>query len=491
MLHIAGRAIVCAMVLLPVAALIASSPRAAEPPEGRWVWGDLHAHSGWSFDGCEDADALCAPRGDLPASDFFAQAEALDLDFAALTDHAEAGTWSPDGGEVAYQVWEGQAEAVGAAQGGATLPVLGYEWTSFRDEEERGHPLGSHRTVLLSVTEPCTPARVAGFMLSGGERVAPDALALYTQVEDPPVREVSALWEALDAAAQGCGGLRWISFAHHSAYTNPQETDWKQKENRPDRETLVEIASEHGSSECSDPGAEGCGWWLNAAQGYWPDGSVQTALDEGFTLGFTGGTDSHDARPGSLSDGPGAVGHLDDGQARIQFARGALTGAFLQGDSGAGAPEVDALFDALEARHTVATTGPRPELTVYALGADGEIYLPGELLPPSARPAELHLDLGELAPTWTLRAVEAIGPGGEILASSEVVPWSLTWDGRAGDWVYLRLRFDTDAWEDGEDRLWISPWFGARRCGCATGGEALGLLPAWIALIFARRRRSA
>ena len=31
-------------------------------------WGDLHAHSGLSQDGCEDPDALCLPDETLPGA---------------------------------------------------------------------------------------------------------------------------------------------------------------------------------------------------------------------------------------------------------------------------------------------------------------------------------------------------------------------------------------------------------------------------------------
>lgn len=473
--------------------LLSGSARAAEPPAGRWVWGDLHAHSGWSFDGCEDAERLCAPRGAAPASDFFANAADQELDFAALTDHAEAGAWLAEGeGGAARDVWQGQVDAVAAAQGGEVLPILGYEWTGRRADERRGHPRGSHRTVLLGGADgACLEARVGGFALEGGARLAPDEVALYTAAEVDPVEQVSDLWRALDEAAEACPGLRWISFAHHSALVNPQVTDWNLKENRPDRESLIEIASEHGSSECLDVSSDGCGWWINEEQGYWPDGSVQAALAQGFALGFVGGTDGHDARPGSLEDGPGSVAHLEDGEVRRQLTRGAITGVFLEGDTaGEGPPALDALFDALDLRRTVVSTGPRPDLEVYALGDDGQIYLPGEALPPSALPAALHLDLGALEPGAALLAVSAIGPGGEILAESAESPFRMTWDGRPGDALYLRLRLSRADGDD-EDRIWVSPWFVERRCGCATGapGASNPALAAGLLSALARRRR--
>lgn len=461
--------------------------RAGEPPEGAWVWGDLHAHSGWSHDGCEDAEADCAPRATTPAEDFFAEAEAADLDFAALTDHAEAGSWLPEGeGGPSYEVWSGQAGAVEAARGGVVLPVLGYEWTAYRDDEKRGHPRGTHRTVLLGSAEPCDARRVPGFVYADLVHTGSDGRATWTQSEVEPVDRVADLWEALDGAEERCGPTRWVSFAHHPAYALPQATDWGLRENRPDRETLVEIASEHGSSECLDLGAEGCDWRVNEAQGYLPEGSVQAALDRGYTLGFVGGTDAHDARPGSLSDGPGAVGQIEDGAIRRHFAPGAITGVFLEGDL-----DLDSLFDALEDRRTLASTGPRPELRAWAEGADGLTYLPGEALPRAALPARLFLEAAE-AEGYALSAIERLGPGGLIEDRSDGPDYEGAWDASPGDWTYLRLRYASDSAEDGEERVWLSPWFVERRCGCGSGAPASLLATALAtALAAARRQRSA
>ncbi len=460
--------------------LLALSARAAEPPEGRWVWGDPHAHSGWSYDGCEDEAALCAPRGEEPATDFFVEAEASGLDFAALSDHAEADAWAPDGADgERWEVWEEQAAAVRATQGGAVLPLLGYEWTAFRSPTRTGASRGSHRTVLLGDDDPCVARRVSGFLFDEGEVIAPDGLAVYLQTDGEYAEEVGELWDALDAAEESCGPTRWISFAHHSAYSNPQETDWSVSENRPDREFLVEMASEHGSSECVDPDAEGCDWRRNDVQGYTPDGSVQAALDRGFVLGFVGGTDSHDARPGSLDDGPGPVGHLDDGVPRVQFASGAITGAWLaDGES----LTTDTLFDALEARRTLVSTGPRPDLRVWAEGEDGHIWLPGEEIPRRALPVTLHLEAGDPGEGYALASVERVGPGGLVEESATDGELALDWDGGPGDWTYLRLRYDAEDAGDGEERVWVSPWFVQGRCGCASGLAGGGGAGMWASL---------
>lgn len=474
----------CFAPLLP---LLGIAPAQAEDTEGRWVWGDLHAHSGWSFDGCEHAEAGCTPRGDLPAEDFFANAAAQNLDFAALTDHAEADLWMPEGeGGAEIEIWDGMAATVAAAADGPVLGVLGYEWTNTRDDEEDGQPRGSHRTVLFDDPSACAARHIGGQQWSEARETL-DGGGAFVQAESAEsTRELSDLWDTLDAAQDACGPFRWLSFAHHSAYRTPQPTVWSLAENAPDRETLVEIYSEHGSSECLNTSASGCDWRLNSAQSYLSEGSVQAALDEGFVLGFLAGTDSHDARPGSTDDGPSAVAHAVEGGARVQFDAGGLSGVFLE-DGGSGAPAVGDLFDALEARRTLASSGPRPALLATARGEDGKNYLPGEVIPLDARPLRLRLDPGEAPEGYTLVSVEQIGPGGERLGQGEG-SWSNSWDPRPGDWTYLRLRY-LDA-EGVEERVWLSPWFAARRCGCASAGQSGGALLAALGVLARRRRRS-
>lgn len=473
---------------LALLALLAAPARAADPPSGRWVWGDLHAHSGWSYDGCEDAEAGCAPRGALPGEDFFENAAAAGLDFAALTDHAEADRWGPEGEEGAlWDIWEEQAAVVQRARGGPVLPILGYEWTAFREDQLDGHRRGSHRTVLLGSDDACVPRRISGFFLRADPYLGPDGLTVFLQEDEEVMDEAPELWEALDEAEEACGPTRWISFAHHPAYELPQSTDWALDENRPDRETLVEIASEHGSSECADPDAEGCAWRINEVQGYFPEGSVQAALARGFRLGFTGGTDGHDARPGSLEDGPGRVGQLDgDGLPRLQFMDGALTGVFLEEGQELG---IEALFDALEARRTLATTGPRPALSAWAESEDGRVWLPGALLPRDAGPLTLVLEAGDAGEGYRLDRVERVGVDGLVEDASEEAEARFTWDPGPGDWTYLRLRYASEAAADGEERVWVSPWFVERRCECASGASPAGALPALLALILGLRRR--
>ena len=85
---------------------------------------------------------------------------------------------------------------------------------------------------------------------------------------------------------------------------------------RPDRQRLIEICSAWGISEEGGPR------------------SVRHALDMGYQFGFIGGTDNHSAEPGNP-------------------LIGGITGVY------AATLTREAIFDALIARHTFATNGPR------------------------------------------------------------------------------------------------------------------------------------
>ncbi len=468
-------------------------------PEG-WAWGDLHAHSAWSYDGCEEPGLGCGPRPGGAGSDFFDNAAAVGLDFAAITDHAEADFFLPDGaGGEELEVWPGQAALVVEAEGGQTIPLLGYEWTAFRGDSLDGRPRGGHRTVVLGDPSACPDYRVSGYELPQGMRDQEHGSALYLQDPDGLLAKTGPeLWDALDAAGETCEPVRWLSFVHHPAYTLPQQTDWLLPENEPTREQLVEVYSEHGSSECWDTTREGCDFRINEGQGYYPDGSVQRALDEGFRLGFTAGTDSHDARPGSIEDGPGTVGSWKDldgdgvgDEVMEHFTAGGITGVYLPDSR-----DVDGLFDALEARSTIASSGPRPWLAAWVLGKGGGSFLPGEAVPADVFPADVRLQVEEPEDGWL--EVELVGATGEVLATGEGGSFSHRWDAEEGDYAYLRVRYFEEGADDAEvevDRLWISPFWvdPAEECGCSASGRSAGATGVsgalWVVLLAAIRRR--
>jgi hypothetical protein len=285
--------------------------------------------------------------------------------------------------------------------------------------------------------------------------------ATWTDDDVALAQTVAALWAALDAPPEGCTAVRWLSFAHHPAYAVPGATRWSVAANAPDRETLVELYSEHGSSECLDPDAPDCTFAINEGQFYVPEGSAQAALVLGYRLGFAAATDSHDGRPGSISDGPSSVAHWPDlvegnpGLPATQYSGGGLTGALVA----AADLDATALFDAMDARNTVATTGPRPALRVWARGQSGALYLPGSAIPSEDGPFDVYLGAEEMDVHTgaTLDRVSRVGADTAVVAAAEGPEFLESWVPAPGEWTYLRLHYRREL--GGEDRVWVSPWF--------------------------------
>ncbi len=439
----------------------------------RLVYGDLHAHSNFSDDGCEDAEAACADRGDSPAEDFFDNAVAVDLDFAALTDHAEWDVLSTEG-QSPIEIWPATHEVVEEAlslEDAGFVPLLGYEWSNavevweFMDPDEDGDDhreelTAGHKTVLFRQTTACADYRI-GAPRHTDPITKGHSGQTYSHDDDAPAALTTGEFnELMEQAAGSCGEQTWMTFFHHSAFLIPTPVDWALPDNEPDptHERLLEIASEHGSSECRDPSSDGCGFWVDEFDYHqhlgW--GTAQEALALGHRLGFLGGTDSHDSRPGSLDDGPGAIGIFhelggsEDDPPRM-FHDGAITGAYVPG-------EIDrvALWDALWARHTLATTGPRGRLAVAAVTDDGLVAMPGDEIPVDGFPLTLLVTV-EPGDPYEVERVEIIEPdGGTTVAQAEGESLTISLDDPGTGAVYVRARI----WDGGDEhRVWFSPLF--------------------------------
>ena len=432
-------------------------------------WGEVHAHTNLSFDGCEDPEADCQDRGEGAATDFFQQAVDRGLDFAAITDHAEYSLYYPEGEgtEPVLDIWATAQQRVARAEAEFPdfIPILGYEWTNnaLAEEEDAEHRIGGHRTLMFDASEVCTEYYI-GYGEAAEMRTKDIGVQVY--IDDNPfsANTPSELQAALEDAAAVCGRSRVLVTAHHTGVGTPQPLDWTWSENAPDYSytSLVEIFSEHGCSECTDVDAEGCDWGLQDDKPwaiYESLGGVQTALAQGFLLGFAGGTDSHDGRPGSLEDGPSCISGLsqpDDDGVQTQTCHtysGALTGALVSGEF-----TREHLFDALFARHTMATNGPRLELRVALQGADDGVYLPGDAVPAASSPFTLRVEADEalLEEGGSLLALEVITPTNDFLLTTTEGSLREQMDVVAGDIFYLRLRVEVDG---EERRVWVSPFF--------------------------------
>ncbi len=401
-------------------------------------WGDLHSHSNLSQDGCEDPDDECVPDGDLPGEEVFERAAARGLSFVGLTEHTEFESWVDlDVGEV-RSIWDETLRLVHHSEDTGVIGIVGYEWAA---EPITGYD-GSHRTVLLEAVQPCDAYRV-----SGGRTLVQPKVALereeYVDVGGALASDPSALALLLEetAARPGCQETRVVSYFHHPAFTPPQPTYWSDPLNDVG-DVVVEMLSEHGSSECADPAMPGCDWFLR--EEYIPEGSVQTALQLGYKLGFVGGTDNHEADPGSVQDGPGPIAHLhdDDGdgvlEARWQDYAGGLTGVWSD------APlDRAVVFDAILARNTIAASWPFERVLVRAVALDGTAYLPGDDLPAGSYLLEISL------PGYDYVA-ELVDPMGTVSEPDEL-------NLAEGEIYYVRLKADVDGVEQ---RVFASPFFG-------------------------------
>lgn len=448
----------------------------------RVAWGDLHVHTNLSADGCEDEEGGCGDRLDgRPGGDVFAVAEGGGLDFTALTDHAEMVIRYPyrSLAGTPIDLWAEAQRLVQEADGGPVVPVLGYEWTW--DDHGGSGSEGGHKTVLLETTRTCDALRVG----------APSDAAIYTKVGTEltylgpnPIAAASptALWEMLTAGLDACGDTRVLTFSHHTGLASPQPMDWTSSTMAPDPawEPVVEIYSEHGSSECRSRDAAGCAWQIpDGADDDWTGetGSVQTALSLGYRLGFLAGTDAHDGRAGSTSDGPSCTAYEEGEAAALEAASehereeegeeegdgedaitrncspfgGGVTGALVTD-----ATQRSALFDALFARRTLASSGPRVAARVLALQEDGSLHLPGDAVP-AGQVRLLASASGQLAGDAWLEAIEVVDPtDGSVRTSTTTDLLDVSLDLEPGDVVYVRYRL----WVNGEEeRIWASPFF--------------------------------
>ncbi len=212
------------------------------PPEERLYWGDPHWQTFFS-DGIRCPEELYA----------FARDEGF-LDFGSITDHMEA---------VTDRQWEYfRAVTEDWNQPGRFVTLQGQEWT--HHDPKRGAP--GHRNIYFRGKE-----------------------APILRSTDPDCDTLEKLWRKLDAI-----GLPALAIPHHCANVL-MGVDWEQGWN-PRYERGVEIYSIWGSSEC--PGEAGNSRPIRSLQGEQTGRHVRDALRRGYRLGFWGGGDIHDGRPG-------------------------------------------------------------------------------------------------------------------------------------------------------------------------------------------------
>jgi hypothetical protein len=251
---------------------------------GQILFGDLHVHSSYSWDGFLFTLPMVGGEGAHPPADACDFARyCADLDFFALTDHAESLT--PD-------QWSRTKESLrqcNATAGDPADPDLvaftGFEWSQsgltpethwghrcviFPDDDEASlppRPIGfqdnndryADLTGVLGLLQWIQPqdygryrdAKAHAEMLAATPTCSP---AIDTRELPADCREVAATPAELHARLDQ-HGLEALSIPHGTAWGvyTPATTDIRKHlapgHYRPDREPLIEIMSGHGNSE--------------------------------------------------------------------------------------------------------------------------------------------------------------------------------------------------------------------------------------------------
>lgn len=422
----------------------------------RLAWGDLHAHTGLSHDGCENtADIHCPSEGTRPGAEVFIRAASNGLDFVAVTDHAEWDVYRNTASGLTIDIWDEVQVLAAEAEGGEVVPLIGYEWTSHYEEKGQPGGVGGHRTVVLGDIEACRAWRVPAVPLFTRKPDTSDEQYLETSSPYKPFPADLEATLAAAGAAVDCESMRYVSYFHHPAYDPPEAIDWTSPHNSAVPNTVVEIYSEHGSSECHDLELEGCDWNVNTndlmgSPFYRPEGSVQSALQLGFKVGFVGGTDNHMSDPGA-GVVTGEVGYTATVMGpELAYAPGAVTGVLYPGD----VLGRDEILDAIEVRRTVASSFLFDDVRIAALGADGGVYLPGDDVPASASPLRLLVGVGDVVDNVR---VQLLDPEAFAWVDVEAAEVDSSFDLGPDDVRYVRLRLMMG---DTEHRVFVSPFFG-------------------------------
>jgi hypothetical protein len=344
-------------------------------------WGDPHVHTTLS-------DGVASPE--------FALAYGRDvacLDFTAITDHdieyhhAWFTRWCQ---RLTDEAWLALAETLGRYRAEGRFAVLrGYEWT--------GRPYGDR----------CVYLRSDG-----------SAICRY---EPGSAATPAALWRMLKGTAP-----HQALVVPHTPASGFMGTDWTEHDE--ELETLVEIYSMHGASECAGGPSE----MIGAV----PGRHVRDALARGYRMGFVAGGDMHSSQPGNpvLAFGPYRTLRFKPGLTAVVADR----------------LDERAILDAMRDRRTYATTGARILLQFSV----NDVPLGGHLLLGAGEPVVVR---GRIHGTAALAEVAVIRDGAPAyVARPQQEDVEIRWEdppptGGRASYYYLRA-----VQADGEV-AWSSP----------------------------------
>jgi hypothetical protein len=370
---------------------------------------------------CED-DTTC-----LSLADAIQTAKANGLDFVAFTDHSTSD-------EPGYDKF---LDEVIAATDDTFVTIPSMELRFFIGEDKVGH-----KNIYVFQDD--------------NDRLAGLCLADLAMTED--ITECDDIWTHADSIDTTYGPT--LVWAHHPA--NPHfPTDWSCHSDK--YEPVVEPYSGVGNSLDYDSDFD------PIKEGTVESGTVRYALAAGLEVGFVGGTDIHDTRPGEVC--ATCTQHTES-----HVFGGGLTMIALP--DGTDFTRLS-IYDELVARRSLETTGPEIPVLVHWIAPDGVRHAIGEDL-------SLH---GSASETTTLSVKVPTGlPAGTILGVRAVGDDTTSFDlvedkGAAGewsvaipndqltDWLYAEVAIDGAAYYGGtglcadggtDDRefVWASPvWF--------------------------------
>ena len=422
------------------------------------LWGDLHAHSTYSYDAVQYEHCTLLPAQALSTC-------IARLDFVALTDHAENEAPGYCTGEKWTNTLLQELAFQAASSNVIVFPAFEYTKTA------PPYPDGTGHKCIICRDFEHVPPRGYG-----------------QDVYLSPV----ALWAYLDGTAASGS---YFSIPHHTAKGSDidypgidMSTDWNPGYVRADIQQLVEIYSRHGNSEMSD-----CEEPVNDFQ---PERAVVSALDRwllpahnpAYKLGILGSTDTHNGRPGDTIETTNNV------QPRLGPYTGGLTAVLATNRSR------DAIWQALQAKHCYATSGARIALDFSAtLGVQSGImgdtlYHEDDLNPGNAAVVALQVSVAAEHPTQRIARVQLFkqrvcifdlttnAVGSLILSATDLL---------TNNYAYYRVK----VWQQATtittncpfERAWSSPiWI---EPGMVPEAAMAGVLPAVLLAVRQRRRR--
>jgi hypothetical protein len=412
------------------AILAVSTALAAEDFRGHtFYFGDLHAHTGVSPDGFAIEYGNCKEPVECGAvADVFETARANALDFVALTDHT-------------------------------TSDESEFDDLLQRVRSENSSTLVTIPAIELGVGTSTKAYGHKNLYVFQDDDTKLDTLDFEEMKDYGGVKDNCSADAFINAARLNAEVGPTLMFAHHPAAQAVSTTDWSCHNQA--FEPVVEVYSGWGNSLEYDPDYDPPDYVTDYSPYDVPasQATVHEALETfGLTVGFVGGTDLHDTRPGMTCD-------------RIYRSNygGGLTMVVLDD----AAPfKRSAIYDELVARRTLATSGPRMPVLVDWTTRDGKVHSIGEQMRiPTSGSTKLA---AHVPASWASYVVEvnAIGYSTKIaLDEGTTGNWSVSIpNATMPDWLYVSVEIDgaalygagvcDDGGDDDREFVWSSPtWF--------------------------------